>query len=42
MNAQKMEEKKLIFEEFELLALLASKTTNGFLKNEIFDKVWGT
>jgi len=28
--------------EFELLALLASKTGKVFLRNEILDKVWGT
>ncbi|HET7115354.1 MAG TPA: response regulator [Hanamia sp.] len=36
------EEIILARKEFELLALLASKPTKVFLRNEILDKVWGT
>ncbi|MEO9144120.1 MAG: response regulator transcription factor [Ginsengibacter sp.] len=38
----KNEEIFLARKEFELLALLASKPTKVFLRNEILDKVWGT
>lgn len=38
----KSEEIVLARKEFELLALLASKPTKVFLRNEILDKVWGT
>ncbi len=36
------EEIVLARKEFELLALLASKPTKVFLRNEILQKVWGT
>ena len=36
------EEIVLARKEFELLALLASKPSKVFLRNEILDKVWGT
>lgn len=38
----KNEEIILARKEFELLALLASKPSKVFLRNEILDKVWGT
>lgn len=38
----KNEEIVLARKEFELLALLASKPSKVFLRNEILDKVWGT
>ncbi|HZI68776.1 MAG TPA: response regulator transcription factor [Hanamia sp.] len=38
----KGEEVVLARKEFELLALLASKPSKVFLRNEIMDKVWGT
>ncbi|MGN6603704.1 MAG: response regulator transcription factor [Ginsengibacter sp.] len=38
----KGEEIVLARKEFELLALLASKPSKVFLRNEIMDKVWGT
>ncbi|MEO6681882.1 MAG: response regulator transcription factor [Ginsengibacter sp.] len=38
----KGEEFILARKEFELLALLASKPSKVFLRNEILDKVWGT
>lgn len=38
----KNEEIVLAKKEFELLALLASKPSKVFLRNEILDKVWGT
>lgn len=40
--ALKNEEIILARKEFELLALLASKPSKVFLRNEILDKVWGT
>ncbi len=38
----KQEEIVFARKEFELLALLASKPSKVFLRNEILDKVWGT
>lgn len=38
----KNEDVILARKEFELLALLASKPSKVFLRNEILDKVWGT
>jgi len=38
----KNEDIVLARKEFELLALLASKPSKVFLRNEILDKVWGT
>lgn len=39
---QKGEQVVLARKEFELLALLASKPSKVFLRNEILEKVWGT
>ena len=39
---QKGEQITLARKEFELLALLASKPSKVFLRNEILEKVWGT
>ncbi|MGN6803267.1 MAG: response regulator transcription factor [Ginsengibacter sp.] len=40
----KLKGEEIVFarKEFELLALLASKPSKVFLRNEIMDKVWGT
>lgn len=42
MVSLKNQEIVLARKEFELLALLASKPSKVFLRNEILDKVWGT